>query len=112
MTSSQLGKRTGMAQPRIVKIEKDEITGNITLKTMERIAGGLNCRFIYGFVPQGSLESILRSRAEEIAKYQVSHVSHTMDIEDQKLSEKDITNQIKLRTKEIMENPSQNLWNI
>jgi len=56
MSAKQLAARTGMAQQRVTVVEKGEFTGAVTLKTMRRVAEGLDCVFVYGFVPKTDLD--------------------------------------------------------
>jgi predicted DNA-binding mobile mystery protein A len=46
MTTAQLGKRLGVSQPRIVEIEQTEVSGTITLNSLQRTAEALGCRFV------------------------------------------------------------------
>ena len=38
MTAAQLGRRTGVSQSRIARIEKDEVEDAVTLATLRRVA--------------------------------------------------------------------------
>ena len=44
MTTEHLAKRIGVSQPRVIEIEKAEVSGSITLKTLQRAANALDCR--------------------------------------------------------------------
>jgi hypothetical protein len=44
-------------------------------------------KFVYGFVPEGSLEDLVREQAKKIALKRMAKVSHTMRLEEQELSE-------------------------
>jgi predicted DNA-binding mobile mystery protein A len=67
MTARQLGARMGVAPSRVVKIQRDEVTGATTLKTLRRAAAAMNCRLCYVFVPGSSLNEILLERAAQRA---------------------------------------------
>ncbi len=60
MGMRQLATRMGVHTSRISKIESDEISGNLTLKTMEKVADSLDCVFVYGLVPRRTFESNLQ----------------------------------------------------
>jgi len=109
MSAKQLAARTGMAQQRIPLVEKGEFTGAVTLKTMRRIAEGLDCVFVYGFVPATDLETTVRKRAEQIAAKRLSQVSQTMGLENQALSEQENQEVFKETVEKLMENPAA-LW--
>lgn len=83
MTANQLARRTGLSQPRVVAIEKAEVTGAIKLETLAKIAEGLNCRLVYALVPENSLDEMVTRRARRLAKQHLQAVSHSMALEDQ-----------------------------
>jgi len=56
MTGEQLARRIGANKQRVARIESDESQGRVTIKTLTRVAEGLDCVFVYGFVPRTSLE--------------------------------------------------------
>lgn len=87
MTARQLASRLGIAQQAVARIEKDEQTGSVTIKTMRRIAEGLDCMFVYGFVPNSSLEETIREQVKLIAVKRLTQASQTMLLENQKLSD-------------------------
>ena len=89
MTARQLASRVGVAQQAVARIEKDEQTGSVTIKTMQRIAEGLDCMFVYGFVPNSSLEEAIREQAKKIALKRLTQASQTMLLENQMLSNLD-----------------------
>lgn len=110
MSAKQLAERTGMAQQRIAVVEKGEFTGAVTLKTMRRIAEGLDCVFVYGFVPKTDLETTLRKQAEQIAAKRLSQVSQTMGLENQSLGEQENRKVFAETVEKLIENPTA-LWN-
>ncbi len=83
MTTSQLAQRCGYHQTRISRIEKDEKNGSVNLKTMKKVAEGLDSYFIYAIVPKKEIEGMLKNRAIEIARKQVAITNKTMSLEDQ-----------------------------
>jgi len=66
MTARQLGNRLGVAQQAVARIEKEEMAGSVTIKTMRRIAECLDCVFVYGFVPRKSLEETVVRQAKKL----------------------------------------------
>jgi hypothetical protein len=50
---------------------------------MKRAADALNCDFVYALVPRRPLDDIVRSRAVEIAKEQMTSVNQSMLLENQ-----------------------------
>ena len=112
MTGEQLAKRLGVSnKQRISRIECDEIEGNVTIKTMRRVAEALDCVFVYGFVPRSSLEQTVRNRAEHVAKKRMERVSQTMRLEQQGLFEKEEKLALSDATESLVANPHRTLWN-
>lgn len=109
MSANQLAARTGMAQQRITVVEKGEFSGAVTLKTMRRIAEGLDCVFVYGFVPKTDLETTLRKQAEQVAAKRLAQAAHTMGLENQALSEQENRKVFTETVEKLIEKPSA-LW--
>lgn len=63
MTARQLAARMDASPSRIPVIEKAEVTGATTIKTLREAAEAMNCTFVYAFVPTKPLDDILRERA-------------------------------------------------
>jgi predicted DNA-binding mobile mystery protein A len=68
MTTAQLAKRLGVSQPRAIAIQKAEISGSITLDSLERAAQALDCRLVYTLVPKKPLEKLVEERAGALAR--------------------------------------------
>src|SRR5690349_21813015 len=68
MTTAQLGRRLGVSQPRVVEIEKAEVSGSITLHTLQRTAEALGCRLTYALIPEKPLQDTVRQRAAQLAQ--------------------------------------------
>jgi predicted DNA-binding mobile mystery protein A len=83
MSARQLAERMRVTQPSVADFERREAQGTITLASLERAAEALGCRFVYAFVPDESLETMVRARAERVAARIVDGVEHTMRLEDQ-----------------------------
>lgn len=92
MTQSQLATRLGIKPQSLQRIEKAEIDGGVTLKTMRRVAEQLGCRVEYILVPEsGSFEELVRRRAAKLAARNVGDVSRSMDLEGQGLNDDKLT---------------------
>jgi predicted DNA-binding mobile mystery protein A len=110
MTTRQLAQRIGVVQSRAVDIEKAEITGSITLESLERAARALDCELVYALVPRKPLETVIEERATNLAKSRVKAVRHSMALEDQSLDEADEHEQIRQLTKQLAEKSGSKLW--
>lgn len=110
MTTSQLGKRMGVSQPRAVAVEKAEANSSITLDSLERAAHALDCHLVYALVPKGSLDEVVKKRAALLAKKQLDTVSHTMALEAQGMNKDDEKEQFKRLVEQLTNKSGSDLW--
>lgn len=109
MNMRQLADRLGVNQSRIVRIEQDELSGALTIKTLEKIADQLDCVFVYGFAPRATLENTVRKQAACIAQERMNKISHHMYLEAQELTHHHSKAAFENMVEEILESPSK-LW--
>ncbi|MFT3811860.1 MAG: DNA-binding protein [Acidovorax sp.] len=67
MSSNTLGQRLRMSGQGVRKLEAAEADGSISLKTLTRLAGGLDCEVRYVLVPRTSLMEQVLARVQELA---------------------------------------------
>ncbi len=111
MTAKQLANRLGVAQQAVARIEKEELAGSVTIKTMRRIAECLDCVFVYGFVPRTSLEETVARQAKKVAAQRLAQASQTMSLENQALSRKENEQALSDLVDELIRTLPSNLWN-
>ncbi len=110
MSGAQLGKRLGVSRQRVAWIEKDELLGNLTLKTMSDVAKAMDCSFVYWIVPKTSLEETVRDQAKKIAEARLKQTSLTMTLEGQGLNDQDKAELIDGMVDTILNDTSVPLW--
>jgi predicted DNA-binding mobile mystery protein A len=110
MTTAQLAKRLGVKQPRVIEIEKGEITNALTLESLERAARALDCRLVYALVPRRPLEALAEERAMLLAQRHLKATRHSMRLEDQSVDETDEEEQIRQHAKRLLEKSGSALW--
>ena len=110
MTAKQLAGRLGIAQQAVTRIERDELPGSVTIKTMRRVAEGLDCVFVCGFVPRSSLEATVRRQAQKLAANRLGQASQTMTLEDQALSNEENRKILSEMVDELVTSLPSNLW--
>lgn len=76
MSSKALGARLSMTGQGVRKLEQAEADGTITLKTLTRLAQGLDCEVRYVLVPRTSLVKQVLTRAQEVAGAPLSVMPH------------------------------------
>ena len=110
MTGEQLAKRLKVNKQRVSRIEQDERLGNVTLKTLRSVADALDCKFVYGFVPNESLEQTVRNQAESVARKRMDRSNQTMRLEKQELSEEEKAKAMNALIQDIVEEMPKSLW--
>ena len=110
MNGNHLAKRLGVSKQNISQIENGEIEGSVSLKMMQRLGEALDCRFVYGFIPNSTLEDTVRSRAERVAWAKVERVNQSMRLEAQDISNKDAQRAWKILVAKLMHEMPSNLW--
>jgi len=111
MTLQQLGNKLSITKQSLQVIERREIEGSITLKTLRDVANGMDMELVYGFVPKdGSLDALIERKANELATQIVMRTSNTMTLEDQGNSKTRIQQAIKERATTIKNEMPKILW--
>ena len=90
MTGAQLAARLHVVPSRITALEKAEVAGSASLKTMRDAAEAMGCTFVYALVPAQPLDELRRARAVALADAELARVHHTMQLEDQALDARDL----------------------
>ena len=109
MTAEQLARRMGVSAPAVLKLEKREADKTIQLNTLERAAAAVGCDLVYMLVPQTSLEDFIEQEAKKKARRSLRHVTQTMLLERQSLSEADAVEHFEALVAELKDSPKR-LW--
>jgi predicted DNA-binding mobile mystery protein A len=110
MTTAQLARRIGVSQPRVVELEQAEVSGSITLRSLQRAAEALDCRLVYALIPQTPLEGRIRERAEALAARHSGAVEHSMLLEGQAVDDAQMSRQLhRQRVEDLLRKPAR-LW--
>ena len=112
MTSKQMAKRMGVSQPRASEIEKTELSGSLTLDTLQRAAQALDCQLVYALVPRKPLQELVEERALRLARVRLKATSHSMALEGQSLDEADAQGQLDQLRKKLAEYEGSALWEV
>ena len=87
MTMAQLGTKLNITRQGVKKIEESEAKGTISINSLKEVGDVLNLKFIYGFVPKdGSIDNLINSKAEKLARKIVLRTNQNMKLEDQGIS--------------------------
>jgi predicted DNA-binding mobile mystery protein A len=111
MNGRQLAERMGISPPSLVRIEKAEITGRTTLRTLERAADAMDCDLVYAFAPRGTtLEALVWERARAVAKKTVDDVAANMLLEDQSVDDSFRKSEADRIAAELVRSMSREIW--
>lgn len=90
MSGDQLARRLGVTRFAVRSLEQQERDEGIRLSSLRRAAEALDCRLVYAFVPNKSLENMVGDRAELVARRRLAGVQQTMALEDQALEDDEL----------------------
>jgi len=83
MSGPQMAKRMNMTRQGIAELEKSEISGAISLNTLQRAAEALDSVLVYAVVPRDSLQATVERQARKWIEREQAYASHTMLLENQ-----------------------------
>jgi predicted DNA-binding mobile mystery protein A len=110
MTTAQLARRIGVSQPRVVELEQAEVSGAMTLRSLQRAAEALDCRLVYALIPQRPLGERIRERAQALAARHSGAIEQSMLLEDQAVDDAQMSRQLhRQRVEDLLRNPAR-LW--
>lgn len=110
MSGKQLANRLSVSQPRIPRLEKDEVAGVVSLKTMRQAAEAMDCVFVYAIVPRKTLEETVREQARKVAETRTQRVSHSMLLEAQNLSNDEQRASFDAAVEELVREMPKDFW--
>lgn len=86
MSAAQLARRLGVTRARVSHLEKTEMSGGVTLRTMDITAKAMGCRFVYAIVPvEGRVADGIAAQARRKAEALVARAGTHMALEQQSL---------------------------
>ena len=110
MTAAQLGARVGVSRPRIYEIEKSEISGSLSLDSLQRVANAMDCQLVYALVPRKPLDKLAQDKALKLATERLRNTAHSMTLEDQSVDAKNQAQHLQNLATEILEASGSALW--
>jgi predicted DNA-binding mobile mystery protein A len=112
MSPQKLAERMGVTRPRVNTLEKAEVTGSTTLKTLREAAEAMDCVLVYAIVPRTSLDQIVQDQAAKKAAAELARHHHTMRLENQALTSKGLIHHRKRLLREILAGSPRRLWDV
>lgn len=110
MSMRALAHRMSFKVPASVNdLERNELSGAITLETLRRAAEALDSELVYAIIPRKSLGEVIAARARDVARRRISPISKSMALEGQGLTKAHIERQIDELAHELKRKPGA-LW--
>ena len=113
MTIRQLADRMDVGHGSISQLEKREPKKKVTLELLERAAAAMDCKLVYAIIPReagATLEDIIERRALETASKILKAVGHTMSLEAQGTTEKELQKEVERIAHELKESGDPRIW--
>lgn len=110
MSAVQLAARLNVTRQSIADLERNEVSGKITLERLNKLAGAMNCRVVYALVPEQPLAAIQRDRARMLAAELMKPVSHSMKLENQSISKREERRHREHLIQTLLQGKPRKLW--
>ncbi len=111
MSGAQLARRLGVTRALVSNTERAELSGSVSMKTMQKMARALDCRFVYAIVPDEEIQNMISQRAREKALAIVERTSNHMALEAQSLSKEQFDFEVRRLQQEFVNGLPSDLWN-
>src|SRR5680860_1336268 len=110
MTLQQLGHKLNITSQGVRDIEKRELSGSISIKSLNEVAKALDMQFVYGFVSNNSsLEKFIELKAHEMAEKMVLKSLNAAG-ENKELGKEEMQQEIEGFAREIKREIPKSLW--
>jgi len=112
MTGRQLARRLGVQKQRIAALEKGEVEGRVTINSMRKAAGAMDCVFVYALVPRDSLQESVERQARKYAEKIHATIQHSMLLEQQGLTADESDHGLQANTEKFVRETARDMWEI
>ena len=109
MSEEALAKRLEIKRASIQEIERNERSGKVTLQTLRRAARALDAELVYAIIPRRPISETIAARARALALERLAPISHSMAMEDQALSNKQLERRLDDLANDLAAN-ERDLW--
>lgn len=110
MPSSVLAKRIQCTPANIAAMERREKAGKISIELLEKVAQALDCKLVYAFISNTSIDQTRKNQAQKVAQKQMRHILHSMKLEQQALTANQKNQQEKDLIDELLRGKTKHLW--
>lgn len=111
MSARQVAQRAGITKAAVYQAERNEVSGGISLRQLEKLATALDARLVYAIVPtKGTVKEQLYRRAQIKAERIIRRAGVHMALEQQLPPEDSTQEQIQELAGEFARRPRPELW--
>lgn len=110
MSGVQFAERLGVSPARVTVLEQAERSGAVTIKSIRQAAEALDCVFVHALVPRTSLKDTIRRQARNVARARLARSSHTMLLENQRLSNEEMRKALDDAVEELVRTMPRDFW--
>ena len=110
MSIEALARKMGLSPTALQSIEKGEVSGSSTVRSLRRVAEALDCDLVVALVPRKRLEATIRERAVEVARKRLTKTNRTMALENQAIPEERLEIMVQDLADELLQRRLGDLW--
>lgn len=110
MSGAQLARRLGVSRAQVAQSEKNELSGAVTLRTLQNMAEAMGGRVVYTIVPNESIETLLGRQANEKARQLMSRIDTHMALENQLLDSERHKFELQRLERELLRDMPADFW--
>jgi predicted DNA-binding mobile mystery protein A len=111
MTKTQLAKRMGIARPNLNRLEANEVSGAITIASLQKAANALGCELRYVLVPKQPLQEMVNKQALRRARQKLGRVNQSQALEASAIQSEKLEDAIIDLARELELKRPTDLWN-
>ena len=110
MSIETLAKRMGLSPTALQSLEKGEVSGSSTVRSLRRVADALDCDLVVALVPRKRLEDMIRERAVDVARRRLMKTNRTMALENQAIPEARLEEMAQDLADDLVQRSLRELW--
>lgn len=113
MSGAQLARKMDVTRALISQAESNEVSGSVTIKTMQKMAEAMGCRFVYAVLPPKGKETedVIFAQAMKKARAIAERTDGHMALENQSLTETEREKQLNRLAQRLAIEMASDFWN-
>jgi predicted DNA-binding mobile mystery protein A len=113
MSGAQLARKMGVSRALISQAESNEVSGRVTMKTMQTMAEAMGCRFVYAVLPPKGKETedVILAQALKQIRRAAEHANTQMALENQSVPKGPSEDQIQRLARKLVSHMGSGFWN-